>query len=418
MALHKQAVSLAILQAAEVIQPLLVLPYAGTVLGTVAFGHYAYALALVQFGSLLVEYGFYFTARRAAAELRHDPAALRRLLAEVTAAKGVLCLVLTVIGLPILSVIPSITAPMLLCVMIAGIGAMLDPTWMFIAVERAWESTVCVVVARCLALIAFLAVVTSPSQAYFAAGIQAAIPLVSALVSLPFMLAIGLGGFRYVTVRSVIAQLRQGWRSFLSVMAYMAIIPLQVPLVQHFAGFAAAGQYAVAEKLIGAVRPVFRVIAQTLMPRAAYLAANDPEKGLALVRTSLLTLVMGGAMSLALILVGPTILTVLFGVEFSGSVSVVHILCVAPILMNISLCMADIYMFHFADERAWAALMVSGLPVFLAVSFIASYWTDGALAVAFGFVAGEGVIALIATGYFVASALARKRLASLRSAEK
>ena len=38
-----------------------------------------------------------------------------------------------------MSVVPSITGPVLLCVMIAGIGAMLDPTWMFIAVERAWQ---------------------------------------------------------------------------------------------------------------------------------------------------------------------------------------------------------------------------------------------------------------------------------------
>src|SRR5215203_1156945 len=60
-------------------------------------------------------------------------------------------------------------------------------------------ATVCVVVARCVALAAFLVVVTSPSQAYVGAGIQAAIPLISAIVSLPFMLAIGFDGLRFVT---------------------------------------------------------------------------------------------------------------------------------------------------------------------------------------------------------------------------
>jgi O-antigen/teichoic acid export membrane protein len=409
MTLHRQAVSLAILQAAEILQPLLILPYAGRVFGAAAFGEYAYALILTQYGSLFVDYGFYFTSRRAAAAARHDPIAVKRLLAEVVTAKAVLCIGLALAGLAALSLVPSISLPMLLCVVIAAFGGTLSPTWLFIAIEQPWQAAVCVVTARGLALVAFLTMVTSPSDIYLAASIQAAIPLVSAVVGLPFVLKIGLSGFRSVTLQGVIMQLRQGWRAFISNLAFMAVILLQVPLVRHFAGFAAAGQYAVAERLISVARPVFRVILETLMPRVAYLAAHDPLKGLALVRRSLLTLVIGVSMSLVLYFAGPYAITLLFGADFSGSIPILHTLCIMPILINISLCTSDLYMFHFGYEKAWSVLIVAGLPVFLTTSYVLSFWTNGALAVAFGVVASACLVALVSASFFASSLWARRR---------
>jgi len=70
MTLHRQAAGLTVMHAAEVVQPLLILPYAGYVLGPAAFGRYAYILALTQIASVIVDYGFTLTARRAAAPAR------------------------------------------------------------------------------------------------------------------------------------------------------------------------------------------------------------------------------------------------------------------------------------------------------------------------------------------------------------
>lgn len=409
MALHKQALSLAVLQAAEILQPLLILPYAGRVFGVHAFGEYAYALVLTQYGALFVDYGFYFTSRRAAAAARHDPAAIRRLLAEIVTAKGVLCLGLAAIGLAAMGLIPSVSLPMLACVMIAAVGGALSSTWLFIALEQPWKAAVCIVAARSLALAAFLSIVTSPSDVYVAAAIQAAIPLVSALVGLPFVLGVGLGGFKSVTLQGVILQLRQGWRSFISNLAFMGVVLLQVPLVQHLAGFAAAGHYAVAEKLVGVVRPVFRVILETLMPRVAYLAAHAPAKGIALVRTALLTVLVGIGLTLSLLVAGPAMILLLFGAEFTGSVPILSVLAFTPVLISISLCTLDLYMFHFGHEKAWSRLTVAGLPVFLATSYILSFWMNGALAVAAGVVASACLVALVSAAFFASALWAGRR---------
>src|SRR3954447_12577761 len=99
MSLRKQAVSLAFMHAADVLQPLLVLPYAGRVLGPHSFGEYAFALSVGQLTSTIVDYGFHWTAQRTAASARRDPAVIASLFAEVFAAKAALCLVVTLAGL-------------------------------------------------------------------------------------------------------------------------------------------------------------------------------------------------------------------------------------------------------------------------------------------------------------------------------
>src|SRR5437588_12037247 len=113
MSLRKQAASLAIMHAADVLQPLLVLPYAGRVLGPLHFGQYAYVLSVGWLAATIVEYGFHWTAQ------------------------------------------PCFCAPML-----TSVGGILFPAWLFIALERAWQAAIAVVVGRSLALVCFLTMVT------------------------------------------------------------------------------------------------------------------------------------------------------------------------------------------------------------------------------------------------------------------
>ncbi len=401
------------MHAADVLQPLLILPYAGQILGPIAFGQYAYALAITQIGSMIVDYGFHFTARRAAAAARHDPIAIRKIMAEVTAAKLILFLGVSLVGLAATSISLAISLPIFYCLLLATLGGVVSPVWLLVALERPWRAAWAVVFARILALVAFLLLVRSPSQAYVGAAIQVSIPLVTALICLPAILAIGVDGFRALRLRAIILQLQKGWHSFASLAAMTATVLLPIPLVQHFGGFAAAGHYSAAEKLVGVARPAFRIMADLFMPRVAYLAAHDPDKGIALIGRSLWTLVAGLFLSLFLYVVGPYIVILLFGPEFAGAIRILQILCVVPFIVNIKICMADLYMFNYGFERAWTALIVAGLPAFLTISYLLSRWMDAQDAVATGFVTSEILIAAVSAGFFIVAVTKRRRSASL-----
>jgi O-antigen/teichoic acid export membrane protein len=411
MSLRKQAASLVVMHAADVLQPLVVLPYAGRVLEPIHFGQYAYALSVGQFAATVVEYGFHWTAQRAAASARHQPAVIARLFAEVSATKAILCLVVTAVGLAAADRLLAISAPVFLCAMLTSVGGILFPAWLFIALERAWQAAIAVVVARSLALVCFLVFVTSPDQLILAIAIQAAVPLISGVVSLPFAAPIGYGGFRSVSLSRIGLQLRSGWRGFLFTLVDRTLVILPIPLVEHFAGYVAAGQYSIAEKFVGTTRPFLRVVSDTLLPRVAYYAHHDPTKGLVLVRNSLSTLVVSMALSLCLFFAAPYVIIVLFGDDFSDATHLVRAMSVLPILMNVNLCTSNLYMFNFGHEQAWTALTVAGLFIFLAAAnFLSVRLADGALAVVLAVVARESVVLVVSTGFFAFGFLRPQRL--------
>jgi O-antigen/teichoic acid export membrane protein len=401
MSLHKQATSVAIMHAADVLQPLIILPYAGRVLGAHNFGLFAYAVAIGQIASTLVEYGFHWTAQREAASARREPAVLSSLFADVVATKAVLFLVVTAIGFVVAEGFLAISKTLFLYTMLPAVGGILFPAWLFVALERAWQAAIAVVLARCLALFGFLVVVTSPDQYQLAVAIQGLIPIVTGLISLPFVIPIGFSGFRSVTLSRVGAQLRAGWRGFLFALVERALITLPVPLVGHFAGYVAAGQYSVAEKFVSAARPFFRVVLDTFLPRVAYYAKHDPVAGLALIRRTFLTLVLGVALGLCLYFIAPYFIIIFFGEEFSGAIPIVQLMSVIPVLMNANLCTSNLYMLNYGHERAWTFLNVLGLIVFLSVSFLLpSHLSDPAIGVVLGEIARECIVLVVSAGFF------------------
>src|ERR1700730_15477846 len=248
MRLRNQATSLVIMHAADVLQPLLILPYAGRVLEPLHFGQYAYAMSLGTIAATVVEYGFHWTAQRAAASARHEPAVIASLFAAVVATKTLLFFVVTLVGLATANSLFPVSKPMFLCAMLMSAGGILFPAWLFIALERAWQAAVAVVIARSLALLCFLTMVTSPAQVELAVAIQASVPLFAGVVSLPFVVSIWFGGFRSVKLFQVGMQLRNGWRRLLFTLVDRALVILPVLIIEHFAGYVAAGQYSVAEK--------------------------------------------------------------------------------------------------------------------------------------------------------------------------
>lgn len=402
MSLHKQATSLAIMHAADVLQPLIILPFAGRILGAHNFGLFAYAVAIGQITATLVEYGFHWTAQREAASARREPAVLSLLFADVVATKTLLFLLVTAIGLAVAENFLSISKTLFLYTMLPAAGGILFPVWLFIALERAWQATVAVVLSRILALVAFWAVITSPSQYELAVAIQGLIPIVSGLIALPFVVPFGFAGFRSLSLSRIGAQLRAGWRGFLYALVERASVTLPVPLVGHFAGYVAAGQYSVAEKFVSAARPLFRVILETFLPRVAYYAKHDPVAGLILIRRSFLTLVLGAALGLCLYFIAPYFIIIFFGEEFSDAIPIVRLMSVLPVLMNANICTSNLYMFNYGHERAWTFLNVLGLIVFLCVAYLLSpHLPDPVIGIALAVIAKECTILVVSLGFFL-----------------
>ncbi len=322
----------------------------------------------------------------------------------MTATKALLCVLVVAGGLAAAGALHT-SRTMILCAMLTAVGGVLFPAWLFIGTEKAWQATVGVVAGRIFALAAFLVLVTSPARVELAVAIQSSVPLISGMAAVPFLLRIGLAGFRRVTLSGIRSQLHAGWRGFLFTLAERASLSLPVPLVQYFGGFVAVGQYSLAEKFVSATRPFFRVVSETFLPRVAYHARHDPAAGIALIRRAGWSLVVSVILSLALFFVAPFVIMIIFGEKFAGAIPIVRVMSAMPILLNTNICTSTLYMFNFGHERAWSVLNVTGLATFLgAAFFLGTRLNNAGIAIAAAVIAKEAVVLAVSAVFFLAFA--------------
>jgi PST family polysaccharide transporter len=410
MGLRGQAVTLAIMHAADIVQPLLTLPYAGHVLGADQFGEYAYAISIGQFAAIFVDYGFYWTAQRAAGSARHEPPKLALLFGEVAATKTLLCLLVTPAGLAAAGGVLPISRSMFRCAMLNAVGSVPFSSWLLIGLERAWQAACVTVVARSVTSLGFLAFVVSPTRVELAVGIQSAVPLICGIVSLPVVGPIAFKGVRGVTLSGIERQFTSGSRVFHYSFVERASITLPVLLVGHFGGDAAAGQYSIAEKFVIATRPFFSIMSDTFLPRVAFYARHDPNAGLRLIWISLSTCVVGAALSLGLLISTPYVIPLIFGNSFTSAIPIGRLMSIVPWLIKLNMCTSKLYMFNYGHEHAWSSLAAGSLLVFLSASyFLLLTLSTAATAVAITVIAKEAVVLLVSAGFFLTFGVAGTR---------
>ena len=410
MSLRRQAVSLTIMHAADVLQPLLILPYAARVLGAHEFGVFAYTMAIGQFATTVVEYGFHWTAQRAAGAARNEPQVIATLFANVLLTKTALFLLMTTIGLATANSVLAISRPMFLCAMLTAFGGIVFPAWLLIGLERAWQAALAAVTARICAFVSFVLLVRSPDQVAFAVVSQSAVPLMAGLVSLPLIRSIGMAGLRSVRLAGVMTQLRSGGPGFLYSLVERMLTTLPMLLVQHYGGYVAAGQYSLAEKFVSGTRPFFRILSDTLLPRVAFYARHNPKAGLRLVWLSLSSLVVGLGLSLGLLIVAPMIIVPIFGAPFAGSIPIVRLLAIIPLLLNVNACTSNLFMFNFGYDRAWSVLNVASLAIFVLAAFLMlSVLSSVTTAVSLAVVAREALVLLVSASFLIAFTVGEAR---------
>lgn len=402
MSLKRQAASLAIMHAADVLQPLLLMPYAARVLGAHEFGLYAYTMVIGQLASTFVEYGFHWSAQRDAGAARNEPEVIARLFANVLLAKMALCLLVTTVGLATTNGVFGITRPMFLCSMLTAFGGIVFPAWLFIGLERAWQAALAIVMARIGACASFVLLVHSPNDVAYAVASQSGVTLIAGIVSLPMIHHFGMAGLRSAKLADITMQLRAGGPGFLYALVERLLATLPMMLVQHYGGYASAGYYSLAEKFVNCTRPFFRLLAETLLPRIAFSARHDSAAGLRLVWLSLCSLAFGLGLSLGLLFVAPLVIVPIFGEGFAGAIPIIRVLAVIPFLLNVNVCTSNLFMFNFGFERAWSVLNLASLATFVLTSFLLlSVLSSVTVAIPLAVIAKEVLVLLVSASLLI-----------------
>ncbi|HDO52068.1 MAG TPA: flippase [Rhizobiales bacterium] len=360
--LRQNITALFVLKGANVLLPLILIPYLVRVLGPEKFGLIAFAQAFIQYFGTLTDYGFNLSATRAAAMCRDDPDRISALFTAVTVIKFAFFSAGALVLAAVLVLVPRFSQdwPLYAAVYLSVFGSVLSPVWLYQGLERMRPITVVTVLARMIVLLGVLSFVHGPDDYLMAAALQASGPVLAGVFAMLLVGKVVQLRWRWPRALYLRTTLADGWHVFLSTAAITLYTSSNVFILGLLTNPIAVGYFSAAEKIVKAFQDALGPIAQAVYPHIAGLGANSRAAALRFIRKLLRVqgLATFGASALLFLLAGP-IVAVVFGAEYRPSVILVRWMAWLPFIIGLSNVFGIQTMLNFDMKRSFTRIIVT-----------------------------------------------------------
>jgi PST family polysaccharide transporter len=323
--LAENVLSLAMLQAAAYLMPLITLPYLVRVLGADKFGLVAFAQAVTQYFIILSDFGFNLSAPRDIASHRDDLEKVSRIfssvmiirLALMTVEFGLLFLLVNVVG--------RLAQDPLIFLLSYGLvlGNVLFPVWFYQGMEKMKYSTALALVARSIFVVLIFVFIKEQADYYLVPVLNSLGIIVAGIMSLGMAVKKFRVSFLWPGVPMLRSQIRDSAQFFLSRVSVSVYSSLNTIVLGFAATNKVVGYYAAAEKLFIAMRSAFYPLVQSLYP---YMSSRENVK---LFKKVFSVSVLGAlVLGAAVFVFSDTITRIIFGSAFAPSASLVRMFSV------------------------------------------------------------------------------------------
>ncbi|MCS2150036.1 flippase [Scandinavium manionii] len=319
--------------------PLLTLPYLVRVLDPHGYGIYGYTLAIVQYFTLLVDFGFNLSITKKISRNKDDKNKISTIFWNVIACK----LLLALIGF-ILIFIWAIIDPLfsgneniLISAYAIVLGNMIFPVWLFQGKEEMANIAFSNILSKLLVVPAIFIFVTSDADIWLACLLN----------GLTFIIAGSIGVFLVYkkswicwimpTRRGMIDEYKNAWHVFLSTAAINAYTSSITVILGIVTTPTVVGYFVAADKIRLAVQGLIGPISQALYPRINALMIKDKKQAFNTI--SVLLKVQGGGafiLSLLLCFLSSQIIYFMYGAAYTDSIPVMRVLSWLPFIVAIS----------------------------------------------------------------------------------
>jgi len=378
--------------------PLITVPYLARVLGAAGWGYVAFTQGSAGAVTILVEYGFNFSATREASLARHSRPERAQLLASILGAKallaaiGVALVLLASPWIPIYREHPDLLAAGLAWAVAQGFSL----SWYFAGLERMRAVATMEVSARVVAAAGIFLLVRHPGDSWKVLAIQA-VAAGSAVTG-------GLiAAYREVEVRlprwrAVFNGLRVGKSLFVFRGAESIYNAGSSFLLGLWAPPQAVAWYAGAERLSKAVYGVLEPISRGLYPRLNYLVRHQQRDAYRTIRVAIVVMTAGGVLlGLGLFVSAPLLIRIMLGPQFGPAVLALRILSLLPLLVAIKTVIGFQWMLPFRLDSAFNKIIVgAGIVHLTFVMLVGRHYSH--LGMAWALVIAEGWVVLCSCG--------------------
>jgi len=383
-----------VLQGTQYLLALVTLPFLARVLGPSAWGRVAFMQGVGLYVSLVIEYGFNFSATRAMSVRRDSITKRTRLLTDVLSAKLVLAIpavVVATVTVPHFGILAP--SPVLRWTGLAwGILQGLSFYWYFQGTERLGLIALLEGGSKLVAAILVFSFVRSPADDWLVLGFQALASGVVLIVTL--LIILRETPISTLSLRGAWSALRDGWSLFVykgSVSLYASSNTLLVGLL---ARSQSVGFYSSADKLIRAAGALSGPILQAFFPRLSRQASEDVIVAAASVRR-LLAWFVGWSLLLAGAVTGmaPYLVRLLFGPAYEAVIPTLGVMAWVLPLSAFSSVLGIQWMIPLRKDAQYTRIVLFGglLNVILALVLVPPFEHLGMAVAA---LISEGLVAL------------------------
>ena len=336
----KNMTALGVLQIANYLIPLLVLPVVSRVLGATLFGSVGYAQNIVSYLTLLVNFGFEYSATRQVALAGDDKEKKRQLFwAVITAKAGLLVLSFVILALLPLFVERVACDPRLyIYTALTNIGIVFFPTWYLQGEQQMDKMAWANFFTKLLGALLVVALVREASMYRW-------YPLLLSMASI----VVGIGAMiyvvrhfeigRYVCTREAMKEvLHAGMPIFINNVFVSLYTTVNMTLLGGFATDEMIGYFSAAQRLIIALNMVVVLpVSTAVYPEMSRRFEVSRAEGMQFFKRVLVYAALAAAVvSLGTFVVAPFVISIIYGGGYEPAIEVLRWLSPLPFLVMVA----------------------------------------------------------------------------------
>ena len=322
--------SLSILNALNVLLPLVTLPYMLHTVGKANYGAYSYVYAVLQYVILFSTYGFNFSATKQISQCRDDGEAVSHIYNAVIACKGIIALGLTLLLLLFSRLVFKNDVGVLMFLYGLGmvVGDIFTPVWLFQGMEKMKYMTIVNASSKILFTVLIFLIVRSREDFDLLIMLNSFGYLLAGLLSIILVYRQFHIRFRRVTFRDILFQFKDGISVFGSTFGMNLYRNANVIILKQFVTDDVVGLYSAAEKVVKGFQSLISPAAQALFPHLSlrFKGQSVGNNMRLLRRVSLPFTAVVLVVTIGVYIFAPFISNILCGKEFVACVPLIRIM--------------------------------------------------------------------------------------------
>lgn len=338
--LYKNIVSLGVLQVANYLIPFLVLPIISRILGASLFGSVSYAQNIITYLTLLINYGFEYSATRQISIAREDKTKTDAIFWSVIAAKGMLL----ILSFAILAVLPfcmervACDPKLYIYTALANIGIVFFPTWYLQGVQQMDKMAWANFFTKLLGAVLVLSLVREASAYRLYPLLMSASSILIGIGAMIYVIR-HFGISRPVLSRQTLREVMQaGAPIFLNNVFVALYTTANMTILGMYAADDVIGYFSGAQRLIQALNMVVVMpVSMAVFPEISRRFAQSKAQGVKFLKQVLLLAgAAAAAVSLITFLCAPLMIRIMYGAGFAPSIELLKWLSPIPFLVMIA----------------------------------------------------------------------------------